>query len=185
VAVDRTPAGRKKAGLPASFCRPLRGLGRTGRSPCRSTAVLSSDGGSRWVEEKILDLAIHALYLKEWVTYLMSNRLNRLQQGGRSAGLEAFLRQCGGRPDQFFALGESNRLPREGVDRCHGSVAAWSGRYASLSSALRKSNLAPCGGRTFKASMYRGIKEIRFQKSVSPSPRRALGPQTGDDAVRG
>ena len=40
------------------------------------------------------------------------------------------------------------------------------------------------GGRTFKASMYRGIKEIRFPKSVSPSPRRALGPQTGDDAVR-
>jgi len=114
----------------------------------------------------------------------MSNSLNRLQQGGRSTGLEAFLRQCGGRPDQFFALGESNRLPREGVDRCHGSVAAWSGRYASLSSALRKSNLAPCGGRTFKASMYRGIKEIRFQKSVSPSPRRVLGPQTGDDAVR-
>ena len=136
------------------------------------------------MEEKILDLAIHVLYLKAWVTYLMSNRLNRLQHGGRSAGLEAFLRQCGGRPDPFFVLGESNRLPREGVDRCHGSVAAWSGRYAFLSSALRESNLARCGGRTFKASMYRGIKEIRFQKSVSPSPRRALGPQTGDDAVR-
>ena len=70
--------------------------------------------------KKILDLAIHVLYLKVWVTYLMSNSLNRLQQGGRSAGLEAFLRQCGGRPDPFFVLGESNRLPREGVDRCNG-----------------------------------------------------------------
>ena len=63
------------------------------------------------MEEKILDLAIHVLYLKAWVTYFMSNSLNRLQHGARSAGLEAFLRQCGGRPDQFFALGESNRLP--------------------------------------------------------------------------
>ena len=74
----------------------------------------------------------------------MSNRLNRLQHAGRSAGLEVFLRQCGGRPDPIFALGESNRLPREGVDRCNGSVAAWGNRYAFLSSALRE-QLGPVG----------------------------------------
>ena len=42
--------------------------------------------------------------------------LNRLQHGGRSAGLEAFLRQIGANPQAFFALCKSNRLPGERVD---------------------------------------------------------------------
>ena len=129
------------------------------------------------MEEKILDLAIQALYLKAWVTYLMSNSLNRLQHAGPSAGLEVFLRQCGGRPDPFFVLGESNRLPREGVDRCNGSAAAWSDRYAFLSSVLRESNLASGAEERSKLVCIGKSMRYDFKKAFFPSPRRALGPQ--------
>ena len=123
------------------------------------------------MEEKILDLAIQALYLKAWVTYLMSNSLNRLQHAGR--------------PDPFFVLGESNRLPREGVDRCNGSAAAWSDRYAFLSSALRESNLASGAEERSKLVCVGKSMRYDFKKAFFPSPRRALGPQPCDDAVRG